>query len=119
MGLYRLEILQDGEVTSAQRFAVNLFATGESDIRPLPEAELQLGGGLAAADADEQLGTQEFWMWLALPRCCCSLSSGMSSPAVASADAAATDAPPLQISMGTASKFLSLITDSNDIPASV
>jgi len=66
LGLYRLEILQDGEVTSAQRFAVNLFATGESDIRPLPEAELRLGGGLAAADADEQLGTQEFWMWLAL-----------------------------------------------------
>ena len=66
LGLYRLEILQDGEVTSAQRFAVNLFATGESDIRPALETELQLGGGMAAADADEQLGTQEFWMWLAL-----------------------------------------------------
>ena len=66
LGLYRLEILQDGEVTSGQSFAVNLFATGESDIRPVPEAELQLGGGMATADADEQLGTQEFWMWLAL-----------------------------------------------------
>ena len=66
LGLYRLEILQDGEVTSAQRFAVNLFATGESEIRPVPEADLQLGGAMAAADADDKLGTQEFWMWLAL-----------------------------------------------------
>ena len=66
LGLYRLEILQDGAVTSAQSFAVNLFATGESDIEPVPEAELQLGGEMAAAGADEQLGTQEFWMWLAL-----------------------------------------------------
>ncbi len=66
LGLYRLEILQDGEVTSAQSFAVNLFGAGESDIKPLPEAELQLGGGMVAAAADEQLGTQEFWMWLAL-----------------------------------------------------
>ncbi|MCY4061959.1 MAG: VWA domain-containing protein [Chloroflexi bacterium] len=66
LGLYRLEILQDGEVTSAQRFAVNLFGAGESEIRPVPEADLRLGGALAAADADEKLGTQEFWMWLAL-----------------------------------------------------
>ena len=53
-------------MTSAQSFAVNLFDTSESDIGPQPEAELQLGGGVVAADADEQLGTQEFWMWLAL-----------------------------------------------------
>lgn len=66
LGLYRLEILQAGEVTSAQSFAVNLFGAGESDIRPVPEADLQLGGGLEAAVADEQLGTREFWMWLAL-----------------------------------------------------
>ena len=66
LGLYRLEILQAGEVTSAQSFAVNLFGTGESDIGPVAEADLQLGGGLMAAEADEQLGTQEFWMWLAL-----------------------------------------------------
>ncbi|MDE2855326.1 MAG: VWA domain-containing protein [Chloroflexota bacterium] len=66
LGLYRLEILQDGEVTSAQSFAINLFGAGESDITPRAEADLQLGGGTLAADADEQLGTQEFWMWLAL-----------------------------------------------------
>ena len=65
LGLYLLEILQAGEVTQAQHFAVNLFATGESDIAPVPEAELRLGGGLVAAEAGEQLGLQEFWKWLA------------------------------------------------------
>ena len=66
LGLYLLEIVQDGEITQSQNFAVNLFATGESDITPVPEAELQLGGGLVAAEADEQLGVQEFWMLLAI-----------------------------------------------------
>lgn len=66
LGLYKLEILQAGEVTQSQHFAVNLFASGESDITPRPEAELQLGGGLTEAAADEQLGLQEFWMLLAL-----------------------------------------------------
>ena len=66
LGLYRLEVLQDGEVTSAQSFAVNLFATGESDIEPAPAIDMQLGGDSADANAEEQLGTQEFWMWLAL-----------------------------------------------------
>ena len=65
LGLYRLEIIIAGEVTQAQQFAVNLFATGESDISPRPPADLQLGGGLATAEADEQLGLQEFWTLLA------------------------------------------------------
>ena len=67
LGLYRLEVLQGGEVLQAQSFAVNLFGSGESDIAPLPEADLQsrLGGGEAGIAADEQLGLQEFWAWLA------------------------------------------------------
>ncbi len=67
LGLYRLEVLHGGEVMQAQSFAVNLFGSGESDIAPLPEADLQLrlGGGMIAAAADEQLGLREFWMWLA------------------------------------------------------
>ena len=67
IGLYRLEALQAGEALQAQSFAVNIFGAGESDIKPLPEAELQarLGGGEAIAAADEQLGLQEFWMLLA------------------------------------------------------
>ncbi len=66
LGLYRLEILSGGEVTGAQSFAVNLPASSESDIAPLREDELQLGGTLVAAPADERLGTREFWLWLAL-----------------------------------------------------
>ncbi len=66
LGLYRLEVLQNGEVTSAQSFAVNLFGAGESDIAPRPEAELRLGGAMPDAEADDQLGSQEFWTWLAL-----------------------------------------------------
>ncbi len=65
LGLYLLEIVQDGEVAQSQHFAVNLFATGESDIAPAPEAQLQLGGGQVAAEADEQLGLREFWTLLA------------------------------------------------------
>ncbi len=66
LGIYRLEILQGDTVTSAQSFAVNLFASGESDIEPVTEAELTLGGSQVAADADQQLGLQEFWTLLAL-----------------------------------------------------
>lgn len=66
LGLYRLEIIQAGEVTQSQNFAVNLFATGESDIEPIAEADLTLGGGALGTETDEQLGLQEFWVVMAL-----------------------------------------------------
>lgn len=66
LGLYRLEILQAGEVTQSQRFAVNLFATGESDIEPVAEGALALGGGLVEVETDGQLGLQEFWVILVI-----------------------------------------------------
>lgn len=66
LGIYRLEILQGGEVTQTQNFAVNLFATGESDITPVAENALQLGGTVVEAEPDEQLGLREFWGILAL-----------------------------------------------------
>lgn len=66
LGLYQLAIVQAGEVTQSQNFAVNLFATGESDITPIPEGGLQLGGTVVEADPDEQLGLREFWGILAL-----------------------------------------------------
>ena len=62
LGLYRLEIVQAGEVVRSQNFAVNLFATGESDIAPVAEKDLTLGGGaVETAETNEQLGLQEFW----------------------------------------------------------
>ena len=61
LGLYRLEIVQAGEVARSQNFAVNLFATGESDIAPIAEEDLTLGGGAVEAETNEQLGLQEFW----------------------------------------------------------
>ena len=66
LGLYRLEILQAGEVTQSQHFAVNLFATGESDIEPVAEGALALGGGLVEVETDIQLGLQEFWSILVI-----------------------------------------------------
>ena len=61
LGFYRLEIMQAGEVTQSQSFAVNLFATGESDITPVAADALSLGGTAAEVEANEQLGLQEFW----------------------------------------------------------
>lgn len=66
LGLYRLEILQAGEVTQSQNFAVNLFATGESDIEPVAQGALALGGGLVEVKTDVQLGLQEFWVILVI-----------------------------------------------------
>ena len=66
LGLYQLEILGAGEVKQRQSFAVNLFATGESDIAPVAEADLPLGLSQPASDSDRQLGVQEFWTVAAL-----------------------------------------------------
>lgn len=63
LGLYQLEIIQAGEVTQSQNFAVNLFATDESDITPIAEDALILGGTAMDGEATEQLGLREFW-WI-------------------------------------------------------
>lgn len=66
LGLYRLEVIQAGDITQSQNFAVNLFATGESDITPIAEDVLILGGTEIDGEANEQLGLREFWGILAL-----------------------------------------------------
>ncbi len=66
LGIYLLEIVVAGEVKQRQHFAVNLFATGESDITPVAEADLVLGGGAVRLDAEDQLGLREFWIVAAL-----------------------------------------------------
>lgn len=65
LGLYRLEIIEGGEVSQSQNFAVNLFATGESDITPIAKDALILGGTETDGEANEQLGLREFWGILA------------------------------------------------------
>jgi len=66
LGIYLLEIITGGEVTQSQNFAVNLFTTGESDITPVAEDALQLGGTAVETETEEQLGLREFWGVLAL-----------------------------------------------------
>lgn len=66
LGIYTLEIVQSGDVTQSQNFAVNLFTTGESDITPVAVDALQLGGAVVDTEAEEQLGLREFWGILAL-----------------------------------------------------
>ena len=61
LGIYLLEIVQAGEAKQRQHFAVNLFGTGESDIAPVAEADLVLGGGAVKVEVEEQLGLQELW----------------------------------------------------------
>ena len=62
LGLYQMEIVQAGEVTLLQNFAVNLFGTGESDIEPIDGLDLRLGGSLAEEDQNAKLGLREFWI---------------------------------------------------------
>ncbi len=66
LGIYLLEIVVAGEVKQRQHFAVNLFATGESDITPVAETDLVLGGGSVQVDVEDQLGLREFWIVAAL-----------------------------------------------------
>ncbi len=66
LGLYQLDVIEADAVTRSQPFAVNLFSSDESDIRPVPADELRLGGAGESAAADEQLGLQEFWLPLAV-----------------------------------------------------
>lgn len=64
-GLYTIEILQGDAVSDTQIVSINLFGEIESNIAPLPEGALVLGGGDNTEDPEEQLGYNEWWGWLA------------------------------------------------------
>lgn len=66
LGFYRVEILLGDTVLNADVFAVNLFGSGESNIAPVPDTELDLGGGELDEDAEEQFGFREWWRPLTL-----------------------------------------------------
>ena len=56
-----LEGLEGNEVMSTQSLAINLFGTGESDIAPVLEERLNIGGGILDEEAEEQFGFREWW----------------------------------------------------------
>ena len=64
-GLYTIEVLQGDDVSDTQVVSVNLFGETESNIDPVPEGQIVLGGSVVEADPEEQLGYNEWWGWLA------------------------------------------------------
>lgn len=64
-GLYQLDVLEAGEITQSQAFAVNLFGAAESQIAPVLAENLAVGGGEVEVTTEAQLGFREFWPLLA------------------------------------------------------
>ena len=60
-GFYTVDILVDDEVSSTQVMTVNLFGASESNITPLAEGTLNLGGGELDPEAEEQFGFREWY----------------------------------------------------------
>jgi Ca-activated chloride channel homolog len=65
IGVYTLDVIgENNDALQNQPFAVNLFSLLESDITP--RAQVTLGTTVVQQAAEEELGQQEFWPWLAL-----------------------------------------------------
>jgi Ca-activated chloride channel family protein len=62
-GIYTVELVHDGRVVRQEAFAVNLFDAVESRIAPRTP---DFGSGALATPAQEEIGQQEFWPWIAL-----------------------------------------------------
>jgi hypothetical protein len=65
LGVYTIEEFKDAELQARHRYAVNLFAPGESQVAPQEQLEISQASGLQAAVPPERVGRQEFWRWLA------------------------------------------------------
>ncbi len=65
LGVYTIEEFKDEELQARHRYAVNLFAPGESQVAPQEQLEISQASGLQAAVPPERVGRQEFWRWLA------------------------------------------------------
>lgn len=63
-GVYTIEVLEGGQVTQSEPFAINLFARQESDLAP--RSTVQLGGTTVTEAQEEEIGQREYWPWLAL-----------------------------------------------------
>ncbi len=67
LGPYTVEQYQGDNLVGRQRYAVNLFSAGESNIAPKAELNIAQISGLQQAETSERnrVGRQEFWRWLA------------------------------------------------------
>ena len=61
-GLYAVNLRDSGGDRSAGSFAVNLFAPGESAIRPVEQ--IQIGQTTVETAVEEDVGQRELWPWL-------------------------------------------------------
>jgi hypothetical protein len=67
LGLYQVEVRQDGRTVQRDAFAVNLFEPAESAIAPAGELLLKTDEGQAVVSANRrsEIGRRELWTYLA------------------------------------------------------
>lgn len=66
LGVYTVEELAGDEVVAQHRYAVNLFAPGESRIAAQRDLTIPQTSGAQSTVSRERDGRQEFWRWVAL-----------------------------------------------------
>lgn len=66
LGVYSVEELADGELVARHRYALNLFAPGESRVAAQRDLAVPQTSGAQSTVAREREGRQEFWRWVAL-----------------------------------------------------
>jgi Ca-activated chloride channel family protein len=62
-GIYTVDVYKGSDLAQEEFFAVNLFDPNESDIATRTPT---IGGGAVTAAAQQEIGQQEFWPWIAL-----------------------------------------------------
>ncbi|GAB4446019.1 MAG: BatA and WFA domain-containing protein [Chloroflexi bacterium OHK40] len=66
LGVYTVEEFAGGELVARHRYAVNLFAPGESRIAAQRDLSIPQVSGAQSTVSRERDGRQEFWRWVAL-----------------------------------------------------
>lgn len=66
LGVYTVEEYAGDSVVGRHRYAVNLFAPGESRIAPQRDMNIPQTSGVSSTVSRERDGRQEFWRWVAL-----------------------------------------------------
>lgn len=65
LGVYTLDEYKDGALEARQRYTVNLFAPGESNVGPQQDLAVTQSSGISSTITRDRVGRQEFWRWLA------------------------------------------------------